>query len=179
MARMLTRAAAPAFALILTGCATVPASPPPVASADDCKLLMLTAGFIAEHHAPLRLRPLTTDVSRLTAGRVSAEVPETWSPDADGEAIAAVSAARRVVRPLTIACPLEKSPFVPWRPGRGELVLSTPARSPKGDFAVLDAAVLLPGRRVDLYRFMLSGPPKEGWDFHRLEFGSAPLGFSR
>lgn len=148
-----------------------------MANSRDCDVLMLAAGFIAAHQPPLRLRPRTRDVEATLAGRARAAAPETWSPDADTPTIAALSRARWERRgPVRIACPLEKSPFVAWRPGRAELVLSTPAFSPASDFAVVDAAVLLPGRRMDHYRFMMSGPPKTGWDLHRVEFNSVRIG---
>ena len=170
------RAAAANCLLALAGCATVQARPSPAADARDCAVLMLAGGFIAAHQPPLRLRGATRDVEALLAGRARAETPESWSPDADAPTVAAIARARWERRaPVTIACPLDKSPFVAWRPGRAELVLSTPAFSPAGDFAVLDAAVLLPGRRIDHYRVLLSGPPKTGWDLHRIEFASAPL----
>lgn len=135
-------------------------------------MLMLTAGFIAAHQPPLRLRPVTADL------RLKPAPPERWSPDADPPTIAAIGQARAGRRrpPQKIACPLTgPSPFVAWRPGRAELVLSNPAYAPAGDFAVVDAEVLLPGRRADQYRFILSGPPKTGWDIHRIEFGSRKL----
>jgi hypothetical protein len=161
--------------LVLGGCATVP-PPAPQTTASDCAILMLAAGFIAEHQPAMRLRPRTRDIDALLWGRAPAERPEIWSPDADPRTKAAIAYERwRRRAPVTIACPLEKSPFAPWRPGRAELVLSTPALSPDGAFAVVDAAVLLPGRRVDHYRFMLSGPPKGAWDLHRITFASAPL----
>jgi hypothetical protein len=147
-----------------------------VADARDCATLMLVGGFIAEHHAPLRLRPATQDIEALLARRAKVEAPEVWSPDAAAPTIAAISYARWARRaPIHINCPLDKSPFVGWRPGRGELVLSTPAYSPEGEFAVVDAEVILPGRRIDHYRVMLSGPPGAGWDLHRVEFNSAPI----
>jgi len=148
---------------VLTGCAT---APPPVqtASAEDCAVLMLAAGFIAEHQPPLRLRPVTADLSPdLTE-------PERYSPDADPVTVAAISFARLARRtpPQGAACPLAGlSPFV--QRGRAELVLANPAFSPAGDFAVVDAQVRLP-RRTDHYRLMFSGPPKTGWDIHRIEF---------
>ena len=158
-------------ALLAAGCATASADLGS-ASQEDCAVMMLAAGFIAEHQPPLRLRPRTADL------RLALAEPERWSPDAGVGQIAALGAARAARRrpPLKIACPLAgPSPFRPWRPGRAELLLSNPALSPDGRFAVIDAEVLLPGRRIDRYRLMLSRPAEGSWDIHRLEFGSAPF----
>jgi hypothetical protein len=159
--------------LFLTASAASAASPP-IADARDCAALMLVGGFIAEHQPPLRLRPVTRDVEDMLRGRAWAPVPETWSPDADAAAIARLGQARKAARPVRIACPMEKSPFVPWRPGRAELVLSRPAYDAAAAFAVIDAAVLLPGRRTDFYRFMLNRTAS-GWDFHREEFACSTV----
>lgn len=148
---------------------------PAEATSADCAVLMLAAGFIAEHQPPLRLRRVSRDVEAMLWSRSRVEAPERWSPDADTATAAALAYGRSRTARKRIACSLEKGPFVHWRPGRGELVLSTPVLSPKGDFAVVDAAVLLPGQRVDHYRFMLSGPPRSGWDLHRITFESARL----
>jgi len=159
-----------ALATALAGCATTADLAP--APAEDCAVLMLVGGFIADHQPPLRLRPVTADL------RLAPDEPERWSPDAGLETIAAIGQARQDRRrpPHRIACPLTgPSPFVAWRPGRAELVLSNPAYAPAGDFAVVDAQVLLPGRRADHYRFILSGPPRTGWDIHRIEFETRPL----
>lgn len=170
-------------ALWLAGCATAPTGPVTQASADDCAVIALLAGMVGEQQPPLQLVPWTRDVEGLMAGRrfgVVLDDPERWSPDASRAAIAALGADRQARRRQTLALSCRwtregKNPFRAWAPGRAQLLVSPPGFTPDKAFAVEDMAVILPGDRVDYYRFIVSGPPKGRWDLHRMEFASVKL----
>lgn len=178
------RRAAFATALILAGCASAP--PPAVPDAPalddrDCAALAVAVAGLEGHVPPLRLRPLTEDLSAV-AEEMGVGPPEPFSPDAAPDQVRQLGEARDARRGerLRIACAwadpaAEGAPFPADRgPGDGgaEAVLQAPAYSADGRFAVVDLMVLVgrPPRR-ELRRHMLTAPAGR-WDTHRMEFGA-------
>jgi hypothetical protein len=182
MRHRVTLAAPLLAAALMAGCATAPASTAQ-ASAEDCAVVTLLAGLVGETQPPLQLIGRTRDVDALMRGRrfrVVIDDPERWSPDATPAQIAALGAARQARRgqSLVLACRWTRegdNPFRPWAPGRAQLLISAPAFTPDRAFAVDEMVVILPGDRVDYYRFIVEALPNGRWDLHRMEFASVKL----
>lgn len=144
----------------------------------DCLVMGLVAGYVADSQPPVFLDHRTRDVHSVMkawAPRLNLPPAEANSPDASSQEKIELAGGRILdrVAPETIDCDWSRHGAgvdAGWLPGRPTLTLSRPVFSNDGKFAAVDAVVSLPGRRVDYYRVVLSGPPTTSWDIHRIEF---------
>lgn len=164
----------------LAGCVSIQPQRVGAARTNDteCLVMGLVAGYVAGSQPPVFLDHRTRDVHavmRAWAPGLDLPPAETNSPDASSQEKIELAGGRFLGRatPQTIDCDWSRRGAgvdAGWRPGRPTLSLSRPVFSSDGRFAAMDAAVSLPGRRVDYYRVVLSGPPTTSWDIHRIEF---------